>query len=75
MKNGIAIDKLQSFSVLTIDKDLQSVFNQNLSFEQKLELVSYKIQILKNRKDNNKTLWLTDDTTYFYHALNQKLHN
>jgi len=40
-----------------------------------MELISRKIEVLRGRKDNNQGVWLMDDSTYFYHALNQKLHN
>jgi hypothetical protein len=40
-----------------------------------MELVSRKIEVLRGKKDNNQTLWMADDSTYFYHALNQKIHN
>lgn len=40
-----------------------------------MELVSEKIEVLKNRKENNQSMWVADDSTYFYHALNQRLHN
>jgi hypothetical protein len=40
-----------------------------------MEVVSRKIKVLRGRRDNNQSVWLADDSTYFYHALNQKLHN
>lgn len=40
-----------------------------------MEIVKEKLQALRLRKEANVGNWLAEDKSYFYHSLNQKLHN
>lgn len=46
-----------------------------MSIEDKKNILKRKIKILLEKKENMKNFMLLEDKNFFYHSLNQKLHN
>ena len=42
---------------------------------EKKTILQKKIKILRERKENMKGYFLTEDDLFFYHSLDQKMHN
>ena len=42
---------------------------------EKRTILQKKIKILRERKENMKGYFLTEDDLFFYHSLDQKMHN
>ena len=46
-----------------------------MSMNEKRTILQKKIKILRERKENMKGYFLTEDDLFFYHSLDQKMHN
>lgn len=46
-----------------------------MSMNEKKTILQKKIKILRERKENMKGYFLTEDDLFFYHSLDQKMHN
>jgi hypothetical protein len=70
LKNG----KIKQFSVLKRDPELDQIVKSDRELSEKLEALSKKIKILEERKASNKNNWYYEDELFYYHSLNQELH-
>ncbi len=57
------------------DIDLISILDDEMNIEDKKNILNRKIKILLEKKENMKNFMLLEDKNFFYHSLNQKLHN
>lgn len=57
------------------DAELSLVLEEGPTLAEKTEVITEKLETLQTRKEANSANWLVEDKTYFYHSLNQKLHN
>jgi hypothetical protein len=66
---------IKAFGSLRKDVDLAPVLQETTSTQDKKDALARKIKLLEERKKSMRNSFFNEDKNFYYHSLNQKLHD